>query len=114
MLNVKIYFYIIKLKLYMKTFEIRFSDKIFFESQPTQSTYRTHHIAKCYARMALDFSLSRIILIKHFRKPGKLRISVYKILGDPECFRVLYIGCQNYKKYLNILTIQKSYRKKYL
>ena len=98
----------------MKTYEIRFSDKIFFESQPTQSTYRTHHIAKCYARMALDLSLSRIILIKHFRKPGKIRISVYKILGSSENLKVYHLNCKNYRKYLNVLTIQKYIRKKYL
>ena len=98
----------------MKTYEIKFSNKTYIENQGAQSTYHTHHLAKCYARMALDSSLSRIIIIKHYRKLGKLRISVYKILGDPECFRVLYIGCKNYRKYLNVLTIQKYYRKKYL
>ena len=97
----------------MKTYQIKFSNKIYTESQGLESTYHTHHLAKCYARMALDSSLTRIIIIKHYRKLGKLRISVYKILGSSENLKVYHLNCKNYRKYLNVLTIQRYYRKKF-
>ena len=98
----------------MKTYEIKFSNKTYIENQGSQSTYHPHHLAKCYARMALDSSLSRIIIIKHYRKLGKLRISVYKVFRTSQNFvKVYHLNCKNYRKYLNILTIQKYIRKKF-
>ena len=94
----------------MKTYEIKFSNKTYTESQGLESTYHTHHLAKAYSRIALDQSLSGIIRIEHDRKPGITRFSYYRCLGTPEDLKVYYLNCKNYKKYLNVLTIQKNYR----
>ena len=95
----------------MKTYEIKFSNKTYIENQGSQSTYHTHHLANVYSRIVLDQSLSGIIRIEHDRKPGITRISYYRVLGTPENLKVYHLNCKNYRKYLNILTIQKNYRK---
>ena len=73
----------------IKLYEISFGDQKKYDAFPASKAYRSWYVAHEFSMLAFD-TLSRILRVSHLRKPGKERISFYKLVGTSK---------ENYKNF---------------
>ena len=94
----------------IKLYEINFGYKKKYDAFPASRTYRSWFVAHEFSMEAYD-THSRIIRVNHSRKPGKERISFYKIIGDSkERYKVFHVNCKGYRRILAGLRILRCWR----